>query len=110
MFGSMRKSLSIPSAREEIIDTLSDLPLKEIVDAVLSALDGINQVVRIPEIRQLFQSALKSLDRIDGLVNILAHPSVATIFLIPGVRETLRVNGHATIHDEPTTVSVRRAA
>ena len=40
-------------------------------------------------------------NRIDGLINILNHPKVATIFLIPGVRETLRVNGHATIHAEP---------
>lgn len=40
-------------------------------------------------------------NRIDGLINILKHPHVATIFLIPGVRETLRVNGRATIHDEP---------
>lgn len=40
-------------------------------------------------------------NRIDGLLNILNHPQVATIFLIPGVRETLRVNGRATIHDEP---------
>ena len=40
-------------------------------------------------------------NRIDGLLNILSHPGVATIFLIPGVRETLRVNGRATIHDEP---------
>ena len=40
-------------------------------------------------------------NRIDGLVNILSNPKVATIFLIPGVRETLRINGHATIHAEP---------
>ena len=39
--------------------------------------------------------------RIDGLINILAHPRLALIFLIPGVRETLRVNGTAAIHDEP---------
>jgi PPOX class probable FMN-dependent enzyme len=39
--------------------------------------------------------------RIDGLRNILAHPNVGVIFLIPAVRETLRVNGAATIHDEP---------
>ena len=38
--------------------------------------------------------------RIDGLRNLLAHPNVGLIFLIPGVRETLRVNGTATIHDE----------
>lgn len=40
-------------------------------------------------------------NRLDGLVNILGNPKVATIFLIPGVRETLRVNGHAVIHAEP---------
>jgi uncharacterized protein len=40
-------------------------------------------------------------NRIDGLVNILRNPRVGTIFLIPGVRETLRVNGQATIHAEP---------
>lgn len=39
--------------------------------------------------------------RIDGLLNILTNPQIATLFLIPGVRETLRVNGRATIHDEP---------
>lgn len=38
--------------------------------------------------------------RIDGLMNVLAHPRVGVLFLIPDVRETLRVNGPATIHDE----------
>ena len=40
-------------------------------------------------------------NRIDGLKNILRHPRVALLFLIPTVRETLRVNGIATIHAEP---------
>jgi hypothetical protein len=40
-------------------------------------------------------------NRIDGMRNILAHPHVGMIFLIPSVRETLRVNGTATIHDDP---------
>ena len=39
--------------------------------------------------------------RIDGMRNILAHPRIGLIFLIPSVRETLRVNGAATIHDDP---------
>lgn len=38
--------------------------------------------------------------RIDGLTNILSHPRVGTIFMIPGVRETLRINGPAEIHDD----------
>ncbi len=39
-------------------------------------------------------------NRIDGLLNILAHPKVALLFLIPTVGETLRVNGRAEILDD----------
>jgi PPOX class probable FMN-dependent enzyme len=35
--------------------------------------------------------------RLDGLTNILDNPHAGTIFLIPGVGETLRVNGTARI-------------
>ena len=40
-------------------------------------------------------------NRIDGLLNILACPKVALIFMIPSVDETLRVNGVAEIIDDP---------
>ncbi|MCJ8336294.1 MAG: pyridoxamine 5'-phosphate oxidase family protein [Epibacterium sp.] len=40
--------------------------------------------------------------RIDGLLNILAHPKVALIFIIPSVAETLRINGTAEISDDPS--------
>ncbi|MEN3794470.1 pyridoxamine 5'-phosphate oxidase family protein [Fulvimarina sp. MAC3] len=40
-------------------------------------------------------------NRIDGLLNILAHPKVAVCLLIPTVSETLRVNGNAEILDDP---------
>ena len=40
-------------------------------------------------------------NRIDGLLNILAHPHVATFFMIPSVSETLRINGRAEILDDP---------
>lgn len=38
--------------------------------------------------------------RIDGMLNLIEHPGVGIIFLIPNVKETLRVNGRATIHDD----------
>jgi PPOX class probable FMN-dependent enzyme len=41
-------------------------------------------------------------NRIDSLRNILADPRVALLFLIPGVGETLRVNGTASITTEPS--------
>ncbi len=40
-------------------------------------------------------------NRIDSLRNVLADPRVSLIFLIPGVGETLRVNGRATISADP---------
>lgn len=40
-------------------------------------------------------------NRIDSLRNILTDPRVALLFLIPGVGETLRVNGTAGITTEP---------
>ncbi|WP_299041479.1 pyridoxamine 5'-phosphate oxidase family protein [uncultured Tateyamaria sp.] len=40
-------------------------------------------------------------NRIDTLLNILAHPKVALLFMIPSVTETLRVNGTAEISDDP---------
>ena len=38
--------------------------------------------------------------RLDGYRNVLKNPHVGLIFLIPGLRETLRINGPATIHEE----------
>lgn len=39
-------------------------------------------------------------NRLDSMTNILANPAVGLIFMIPGVDETLRINGHAEIHDD----------
>ena len=39
-------------------------------------------------------------NRLDNYLNILSNPEVGLIFLIPGVNETLRVNGTAEIHDD----------
>lgn len=40
-------------------------------------------------------------NRIDSLQNIIANPAVGLIFLVPGVNETFRVNGRATISTDP---------
>ncbi len=46
----------------------------------------------------------KGNNRIDSLRNIVADPQVALIFLIPGVGETLRVNGRASITTSPAVL------
>jgi uncharacterized protein len=40
-------------------------------------------------------------NRVDSLRNIVLNPRVALFFLIPGVGETLRVNGRAEIRTDP---------
>ena len=40
-------------------------------------------------------------NRIDGFRNIVRDPRIAQLFLIPGVGETLRVNGRAAISVDP---------
>ena len=37
----------------------------------------------------------------DSLRNVLGNPHVGLLFLVPGVTDTLRVNGRATIVDDP---------
>lgn len=40
-------------------------------------------------------------NRLDSLVNILANPSVGLLFIIPGFDDTLRVNGQASLVNDP---------
>ncbi len=40
-------------------------------------------------------------NRLDTLRNIVADPRIALLFMIPGVNETLRINGRATLSTAP---------
>lgn len=40
-------------------------------------------------------------NRLDTLENVLANPAVGLLFLIPGMNETLRINGRARITADP---------
>lgn len=40
-------------------------------------------------------------NRVDTLLNVAENPRVGLLFMVPGVRETLRVNGRARISTEP---------
>jgi PPOX class probable FMN-dependent enzyme len=44
-------------------------------------------------------------NRLDSLVNLLANPAIGLLFLIPGLDETLRVNGSAEISTDPALLS-----
>lgn len=40
-------------------------------------------------------------NRLDGLRNIVENPEVGLLFLVPGLRETLRINGPARLSTDP---------
>ncbi len=44
-------------------------------------------------------------NRLDSLRNIVRDPRVALLFCVPGVGETLRVNGRATVSTDPALLS-----
>lgn len=46
-------------------------------------------------------------NRLDALTNLIGNPAIGLIFLLPGIRESLRVNGTATIIvDDPRLESL----
>lgn len=57
--------------------------------------------IRILDDRTLAIPDRRGNNRVDGFHNIVRDPRVALLFLIPGVGETLRVNGRADISIEP---------
>lgn len=40
-------------------------------------------------------------NRLDGMLNLLKFPKISLLLMIPTVDETLRINGTATIHEDP---------
>ena len=57
--------------------------------------------VEIEDRKTLLLPDRRGNNRIDALRNILADPRVALLFLLPGIGETLRVNGTAEIRIDP---------
>lgn len=57
--------------------------------------------VRVHDEKTVLLPDRRGNNRIDSLRNILHDPRVGLLFLIPGVGETLRVNGRATISTDP---------
>jgi PPOX class probable FMN-dependent enzyme len=44
-------------------------------------------------------------NRLDTLGNVLENPAVGLLFFVPGVQETLRVNGRAAISTDPALIA-----
>ncbi len=57
--------------------------------------------VVVEDARTLLIPDRRGNNRVDSLNNLIADPRIALLFLIPGVGETLRVNGQAEISVQP---------
>jgi PPOX class probable FMN-dependent enzyme len=57
--------------------------------------------VQVADANTLYIPDRKGNNRLDSLGNLLANPGVGLVFLIPGIDETLRVNGRAEIAEDP---------
>jgi PPOX class probable FMN-dependent enzyme len=56
--------------------------------------------VRVADERTLLIPDRPGNNRLDSLTNLVANPGVGLLFLVPGVDETLRVNGTVEISDD----------
>lgn len=61
--------------------------------------------IHIADSRTLLLPDRRGNNRIDSLRNIIEDPRVSLLFLIPGIGETLRVNGSAEISIDPTLLA-----
>ncbi len=61
--------------------------------------------VRVVDERTLLLPDRRGNQRIDSLRNIVRDPRVALLFLIPGVGETLRVNGRGVLTTDPALLA-----
>lgn len=57
--------------------------------------------VHVEDERTLMLPDRRGNNRIDSLRNLVADPRLALLFLIPGLGETLRVNGTGEVHADP---------
>lgn len=57
--------------------------------------------VRVADKKTLILPDRSGNNRVDSLSNVVSDPRIAMLFLVPGVGETMRVNGQARISVEP---------
>jgi uncharacterized protein len=56
--------------------------------------------VRVLDDRTLLLPDRVGNNRLDGMTNLLSNPRIGMLFLVPGMNETLRINGTARITDD----------
>jgi uncharacterized protein len=60
--------------------------------------------VKVLDAGRLAFGDLSGNNRLDSYANIVEHPEVGILFLVPGMGETLRVNGRARVTTDPSVL------
>jgi len=66
---------------------------------------GASGFVRVADARTLLIPDSPGNNRLDTLTNIIATGNIGLLFVIPGVDETLRVNGRAQLNDDASILA-----
>jgi PPOX class probable FMN-dependent enzyme len=115
--GTLRELIGFPTelVQRKVADRLNDLT-RQFVErspfvcvATASPAGGLDVsprgdpagFVRIIDERTLLLPERPGNKLADTLTNLLADPRIALLFLVPGVGDSFRVNGQATITDDP---------
>ncbi len=61
--------------------------------------------VRVLDEHRIAMTDLSGNNRLDTFINLLDQPRLGMLFLIPGLGETLRVNGRATLTSDPAILA-----
>jgi hypothetical protein len=69
---------------------------------------GAPGFVKVPDDLTLLIPDAPGNNRLDTLENIVATGRIGLLFMIPGVDETLRVNGRASLSDDPAEIALCR--
>jgi uncharacterized protein len=66
--------------------------------------DAVGGLVHVVDDQTILIPDRRGNNRLDTLRNIIADPRVGLLFLVPGINETLRINGRATLSTDPALI------
>ena len=106
---AVRKEITALDVHCQRFIALSPFVVLSTADAALnldaSPRGGAPGFVKVADAHTLLLPDAPGNNRLDSLQNILATGKLGLLFLIPGVDETLRVNGRAVLSTEPADIA-----
>lgn len=104
----------IPALDEHCVDYLGRSPMAMLATSGadgrcdVSPRGGPPGFTKVLDARRIAFADLAGNRRIDSFHNILANPHVGLVFLIPGLKETLRINGRPYLTRDPEVLELTK--